>query len=129
MILEVPQSALFSKKINQNDRKMYQSRHLKRLMDAMERNVFDGPAENTRESIVMAARSLALADWESACLCTSAKAWESLPSFNQGTRDMIINRISKNRPFVLSSSVTLLPSNLLALNTCLKLLSFQFHLS
>lgn len=97
MILEVPQSALFSKKINQNDRKMYQSRHLKRLMDAMERSVFDGPAENTRESLVMAARSLALADWESASrLCTSAKAWESLPCFNQGTRDMVINRIKES---------------------------------
>ena len=97
MILEVPQTALFSKKINQNDRKMYQSRHLKRLMDAVERNVFDGPAENTRESLVMAARALSLADWESASrLCISAKAWESLPNFNQETRDMIINRIKES---------------------------------
>lgn len=97
MILEVPQSALFSKKINQNDRKMYQSRHLKRLMDAVERNVFDGPAENTRESLVMAARALSLADWESASrLCITAKAWESLPNFAQGTRDMIIDRIKES---------------------------------
>lgn len=97
MILEVPQSALFSKKINQNDRKMYQSRHLKRLMDAVERNVFDGPAENTRESIVMAARSLALADWESASrLCISAKAWDSLSNFSQEIRDMIIKRIKES---------------------------------
>lgn len=97
MILEVPQNALFSKKVNQSDRKMYQSRHLKRLMDAMERNIFEGPAENTRESFVMSARALAQADWETcARLCLSAKAWESLPHFENGTRDMIINRIKES---------------------------------
>lgn len=97
MILEVPQTALFSKKINQSDRKMYQSRHLRRLMDAVERNIFEGPAENTRESLVMSARALAQADWETCSrLCTSAKAWESLPNFENGTRDMIINRIKQS---------------------------------
>lgn len=97
MILEVPQSALFAKKVNQNDRKMYQSRHLRRLMDAFERNIFEGPAENTREALVMAARALALADWESASrLCLSAKAWESLSDFGTKTRDILVNRIKES---------------------------------
>lgn len=97
MILEVPQFALFSKKINQSDRKMYQSRHLRRLLDAVERNIFNGPPENTRESLVMSARALALADWESSSnLCVSAKAWESLPNFETTARGMIINRIKES---------------------------------
>lgn len=97
MILEVPQSALFAKKINQNDRKMYQSRHLRRLMDAFERNIFEGPAENTRESLVMSARALALADWESSSrLCLSAKAWESLSDFESGARDILVSRIKES---------------------------------
>lgn len=97
MILEVPQSALFSKKVNQIDRKMYQSRHLRRLMDAMERNIFEGPAENTRESLVMSARALAQGDWETCSrLCLSAKVWEALPRFENGIREMIINRIKES---------------------------------
>lgn len=94
MILEIPQSALFAKKVTLSEKRMYQSRHLKRLMDALDRNLFDGPAENTRELVVLAARSLALSDWETCSrLCLSAKAWSHLPDFNESIKEMIINRI------------------------------------
>jgi translation initiation factor 3 subunit C len=97
MILEIPQTALFSKKINSNEPKMYQSRHLRRLMEAVERNVFEGPAENTREAIVMSARALSRADWESSVeLCLSAKIWESLPNFSEVIRPMVIKLIKES---------------------------------
>lgn len=97
MILEVPQATLFSKKSHNNERKMYQSRHLKRLIDAVERNVFTGPAENTREALVMAAQSLALSDWEtSARLCFAIKVWETIPNFENSICPMILDHIKKS---------------------------------
>lgn len=98
MILEVPQTAFFSMKTAcQQDRKMYQSRHLKRLMDAMERNAFTGPAENSREALVLAARMLSRGEWE-ACLqlVLSVKAWEigGLPLVDS-VKEMIEARIKE----------------------------------
>jgi translation initiation factor 3 subunit C len=76
---------------------MYQSRHLKRLIEAMERSAFTGPAENSREALVLAARKLACAEWE-ACLQSilSVKAWEvgGLPLVG-AVREMIEARIKE----------------------------------
>lgn len=101
MILEVPQSAYFSMKTScQQDRKMYQSRHLKRLMDAMERNIFTGPAENTRDALILAARCLVKSDWDSALkLVSGLKVWESLigsmQEFQSEVLPMLVDRIKE----------------------------------
>ena len=98
MILETPQTAFFCmKSACQQDRKMYQSRHLKRLIEAMERSAFSGPAENSREALVLAARKLACAEWE-ACLRSvlSVKAWEvgGMP-LSGAVKEMIEARIKE----------------------------------
>ncbi len=98
LILETPQTAFFSmKSACQQDRKMYQSRHLKRLVEAMERSAYSGPAENSREALVLAARKLACAEWE-ACLQSvlSVKAWEvsGLPLVGS-VREMLEARIKE----------------------------------
>lgn len=64
MLVELPQSAAQHAAVHQpNPRKVFQSRHLKRILDGHERSLFNGPPENGRETIVAACRALAKADW------------------------------------------------------------------
>lgn len=96
MLLEIPQTALFAKRAHQHERRMYQSRHLRRLMDAVDRNVFNGPPENTREALVAAAKALASADWDSCCnLVLSVKVWSFVADFDAVVKPMLIKSIKE----------------------------------
>jgi translation initiation factor 3 subunit C len=94
MLLEVPQAALHAHRSHFHERKLYQSRHLKRLMDSIDRNLFSGPSENTRESLVLAARNMAKAEWESVCdLVRSIKIWCFMPDFDSSVYPMLVEKI------------------------------------
>eukprot|EP00696_Hemimastix_kukwesjijk_P012527 gnl/Hemi2/25765_TR8666_c0_g2_i1.p1 gnl/Hemi2/25765_TR8666_c0_g2~~gnl/Hemi2/25765_TR8666_c0_g2_i1.p1 ORF type:complete len:872 (-),score=362.83 gnl/Hemi2/25765_TR8666_c0_g2_i1:108-2456(-) len=62
MLLEVPNMAASQTDI----KKKILSRQFRRYLDNFHRNVFTGPPENTRDSVMAAARSLATGDWKRA---------------------------------------------------------------
>lgn len=81
MLLELPQNAASSKRYFSGERRLFQSRHLRRILDAHDRNLFNGPPENTREFIVAAAKALANGHWR---ICEQhmmqIKIWDLLPT-------------------------------------------------
>lgn len=79
MLLEIPQQAVSSRRYFQGERRLYQSRHLRRILDAHDRNLFNGPPENTRELIVAASKALANGDWRECEKCImSISLWDTL---------------------------------------------------
>lgn len=83
MLLELPQNAAASKRYFSGERRLFQSRHLRRILDAHDRNLFNGPPDNTREFIVAAAKALANGNWR---ICEQhmmqIKIWDLLPAAN-----------------------------------------------
>lgn len=78
VLLEVPQAAAQHAGIHSpNPRKIFQSRHLKRILDTHERSLFNGPPENSRETIVAACRALIVGDWRKCqeLLVDGIKVW------------------------------------------------------
>lgn len=67
MLLEIPQAAAAGRRFYRGERRLFPSRHLRRLMDAYDRNLFNGPPENIRDHIIAAAKALANGHW-SQCL-------------------------------------------------------------
>lgn len=67
MLLEIPQAAAASRRFFKGERRLFPSRHLRRLMDGYDRNLFNGASENTRDHIIAAAKALANGRW-SQCL-------------------------------------------------------------
>jgi translation initiation factor 3 subunit C len=57
------------------------SKHYRRLFDYAERQVFQGPPENFKDSIMQASRALMQADWHQCIqLLTPLKLWDLLPN-------------------------------------------------
>ena len=79
MLLELPQNVAASRRYFSGERRLFQSRHLRRILDSHDRNLFNGPPENTREYIVAAAKALANGQWR---ICEEhmmrIKIWDTL---------------------------------------------------
>lgn len=81
MLLEIPQAAAGARRFFRVDKKLFPSRHLRRLIDGYDRNLFNGPAENTRDFIISAAKALAHGNWKSCLdLILQSKLWSLFPA-------------------------------------------------
>ncbi|KAL3475247.1 eukaryotic translation initiation factor 3 subunit 8 N-terminus-domain-containing protein [Aspergillus californicus] len=78
MFLEVPLMAQTSSSPELKRRII--SKTFRRMLDYNERQVFTGPAENTRDGVIMSAKHLAGGDWKKAAeMLNSIKIWELMP--------------------------------------------------
>ncbi|EAW13411.1 translation initiation factor eIF3 core subunit c [Aspergillus clavatus NRRL 1] len=78
MFLEVPLMAQTSSSPELKRRVI--SKTFRRMLDYNERQVFTGPAENTRDGVIMSAKFLAAGDWKKAAeMLNSIKIWELMP--------------------------------------------------
>lgn len=76
MLLEIPQAAASARRFFRGDKKLFPSRHLRRLIDGFDRNLFNGPPENTRDHIISAAKALANGQWQRCLeLALQLKLW------------------------------------------------------
>lgn len=81
MLLEIPQNAAASQRYFNGERRLFQSRHLRRILDSHDRNLFNGPPENTREYVVAAAKALSNGNWrECEKYIMTISIWEQLPN-------------------------------------------------
>lgn len=77
MLIEIPYLA----QTCGDTRKRAISRPFRRLLDYHDRQVFSGPSENTRDSVIQAAKCLQEGEWKSALsLLASIKVWNLLGS-------------------------------------------------
>ncbi|KAL4804006.1 eukaryotic translation initiation factor 3 subunit C [Aspergillus unguis] len=78
MFLEVPLMAQTSSSPEMKRRVI--SKTFRRMLDYNERQVFTGPAENTRDGVIMSAKFLAAGDWKKAAeMLKSIKIWDLMP--------------------------------------------------
>lgn len=78
MFLEVPLMAQTSSSPELKRRII--SKTFRRMLDYNERQVFTGPAENTRDGVIMSAKFLAAGDWKkAAAMLNSIKIWDLMP--------------------------------------------------
>lgn len=78
MFLEVPLMAQTSSSPEMKRRVI--SKTFRRMLDYNERQVFTGPAENTRDGVIMSAKFLAAGDWKrAASMLSSIKIWDLMP--------------------------------------------------
>ncbi|KAL2832466.1 eukaryotic translation initiation factor 3 subunit 8 N-terminus-domain-containing protein [Aspergillus cavernicola] len=78
MFLEVPLMAQTSSSPELRRRMI--SKTFRRMLDYNERQVFTGPAENTRDGVIMSAKFLAAGEWKKAAeMLNSIKIWELMP--------------------------------------------------
>ncbi|KAI9933482.1 hypothetical protein ASPWEDRAFT_159860 [Aspergillus wentii DTO 134E9] len=78
MFLEVPLMAQTSSSPEMKRRVI--SKTFRRMLDYNERQVFTGPAENTRDGVIMSAKFLAGGDWKKAAsMLNSIKIWDLMP--------------------------------------------------
>ncbi|KAL4889867.1 eukaryotic translation initiation factor 3 subunit C [Aspergillus ambiguus] len=78
MFLEVPLMAQTSSSPEMKRRVI--SKTFRRMLDYNERQVFTGPAENTRDGVIMSAKFLAAGDWKKAAeMLSSIKIWDLMP--------------------------------------------------
>ncbi|ODQ68180.1 hypothetical protein NADFUDRAFT_81217 [Nadsonia fulvescens var. elongata DSM 6958] len=76
LLLEVPCIATAGSSSTDSKKKVI-SKSFRRLLENVERNVFNGPPENTRDHIMQAAMALLEGDWKAAReLLTSIKIWK-----------------------------------------------------
>jgi translation initiation factor 3 subunit C len=81
MLLEIPQAAASARRFFRGDRKLFQSRHLRRLIDQYDRNLFNGPPENTRDHVIAATKALASGDWRTCHrLMLTSRLWNLFPN-------------------------------------------------
>ncbi|KAL4965275.1 translation initiation factor eIF3 core subunit c [Aspergillus stella-maris] len=79
MFLEVPLMAQTSSSPEMKRRVI--SKTFRRMLDYNERQVFTGPAENTRDGVIMSAKFLAAGDWKKAAeMLNSIKIWDLMPA-------------------------------------------------
>ena len=87
MLMEVPEMARGSKRII--------SRQFRRTLDFSERQIFNGPPENTRDYIMQAAKSLSNGDWQAAYDSIAAiKILELMPDL-EATKAMLKQKIKE----------------------------------
>ncbi|KAG8530024.1 Translation initiation factor 3 subunit c [Bacidia gigantensis] len=78
MLLEIPLLAQTGS--SPDVRKRVISKTYRRLLEFHERQIFTGPAENTRDHIMQASRALAAGEWKkSVDLTNSIKIWDLMP--------------------------------------------------
>jgi hypothetical protein len=85
VILESPQISLMNLIVQTNSQFdfkrnfVFHCRHLRRLLDSYDRNIFNGPPENTRESIISAAKFLLSGDCQSSLKrIASLRIWKMI---------------------------------------------------
>lgn len=79
MFLEVPLMAQTSSSPEMKRRVI--SKTFRRMLDYNERQVFTGPAENTRDGVIMSAKLLAAGEWQKAAtMLNSIKIWDLMPA-------------------------------------------------
>lgn len=96
MLQEVPYLATLSnsRAAQQELKKRAQNRPFRRLLDAHDRQVFNGPSETTRDYVIQAAKRLQSGDWRKALsLLSSIKVWNLL-SPNADAKQSILTILS-----------------------------------
>ncbi|KNE63201.1 hypothetical protein AMAG_08351 [Allomyces macrogynus ATCC 38327] len=92
MLLEVPYMAA-----NPHDqgRRRVLSKTFRRMLEANERNLFQGPPENTRDHIMAAARVMFTGEWKQAyAYLTAVRVWSYLPDA-QGVKAMLRTKVQE----------------------------------
>ncbi len=117
MFLEVPLMAQTSSSPEMKRRVI--SKTFRRMLDYNERQVFTGPAENTRDGVIMSAKFLAAGDWKKAAeMLNSIKIWDLMPQ-PEKIKEMLSQQIQEEglrtylftyAPFYDSLSITTLSS-------------------
>ncbi|KAE8152176.1 eukaryotic translation initiation factor 3 subunit EifCc [Aspergillus avenaceus] len=117
MFLEVPLMAQTSSSPEMKRRII--SKTFRRMLDYNERQVFTGPAENTRDGVIMSAKFLAAGDWKKAAeMLSSIKIWDLMPQ-PEKVKEMLSQQIQEEglrtylftyAPFYDSLSITTLAS-------------------
>ncbi|KAL2838387.1 eukaryotic translation initiation factor 3 subunit EifCc [Aspergillus pseudoustus] len=93
MFLEVPLMAQTSSSPEMKRRVI--SKTFRRMLDYNERQVFTGPAENTRDGVIMSAKFLAAGDWKKAAeMLNSIKIWELMPQ-PEKVKEMLSQQIQE----------------------------------
>ncbi|KAL3492002.1 eukaryotic translation initiation factor 3 subunit EifCc [Aspergillus germanicus] len=93
MFLEVPLMAQTSSSPELKRRVI--SKTFRRMLDYNERQVFTGPAENTRDGVIMSAKFLAAGDWKKAAeMLNSIKIWELMPQ-PEKVKEMLSQQIQE----------------------------------
>lgn len=93
MFLEVPLMAQTSSSPEMKRRVI--SKTFRRMLDYNERQVFTGPAENTRDGVIMSAKFLAAGDWKKAAeMLNSIKIWDLMPQPDK-VKEMLSQQIQE----------------------------------
>lgn len=93
MFLEVPLMAQTSSSPEMKRRII--SKTFRRMLDYNERQVFTGPAENTRDGVIMSAKFLAAGDWKKAAnMLSSIKIWDLMPQPDK-VKEMLSSQIQE----------------------------------
>ncbi|KAL3441021.1 eukaryotic translation initiation factor 3 subunit EifCc [Aspergillus insuetus] len=93
MFLEVPLMAQTSSSPELKRRVI--SKTFRRMLDYNERQVFTGPAENTRDGVIMSAKFLAAGDWKKAAeMLNSIKIWDLMPQ-PEKVKEMLSQQIQE----------------------------------
>ncbi|KAL2810915.1 eukaryotic translation initiation factor 3 subunit C [Aspergillus granulosus] len=93
MFLEVPLMAQTSSSPEMKRRVI--SKTFRRMLDYNERQVFTGPAENTRDGVIMSAKFLAAGDWKKAAeMLNSIKIWDLMPQ-PEKVKEMLSQQIQE----------------------------------
>ncbi|CEM01904.1 unnamed protein product [Vitrella brassicaformis CCMP3155] len=83
MLLEVPNLAMQPYQ-SLDTRKRVISKYFRKQLDAYEKQVFTGPPENPRETVMAATRALQKGNWQECCdYLFSLRIWELLPSSSE----------------------------------------------
>lgn len=76
MLLEIPNMAMH---VNDPSNKRVVSRWLRRSLEHYDKQYFTGPPENTKESVITAAKALQRGDWANACAALEdLKLWDHI---------------------------------------------------
>ncbi|PLB40501.1 translation initiation factor eIF3 core subunit c [Aspergillus candidus] len=93
MFMEVPLMAQTSSAPEMKRRVI--SKTFRRMLDYNERQVFTGPAENTRDGVIMSAKLLAAGDWKKAAeMLNSIKIWDLMPQ-PEKVKEMLTQQIQE----------------------------------
>ncbi|KAH8154256.1 uncharacterized protein LAJ45_02024 [Morchella importuna] len=93
MLLEIP--ALAATGSSPDLKKRVISKTFRRMLEYHERQIFTGPAENTRDHVMQSAKALAAGEWKrSSELIHAIKIWDLLPE-PQKIKDMLSEKIQE----------------------------------
>ncbi|KJE97279.1 eukaryotic translation initiation factor 3 subunit C [Capsaspora owczarzaki ATCC 30864] len=91
MLLEIPNMAAHP----YNHKRLMISKHFRKYWDFVDRQIFHGPPENTRDHVIAAARALAACNWNQAqTLIRSIKIWSLFPTADK-VKDMLSLKIQE----------------------------------